>query len=343
MVARPEEPVSTARERRSRERPTPSVVRRLAASQQGWLDAVGDALQPRIRAFVSERPGLRNVLDGRWLGAPLHPVLTDVPIGAWTAAVLLDRVERDDDRARLHAADGALAVGIAAAVPAALHAQISPKVIETFQVGPNVYVRALAVEPARGALWVGTSAGLNEVDLESGKLRATLTRREGLASEQVFAIAIDAQGYKWIGTGAGGASRYRDGSIKTYFPMHGLADYRVFSFAQDARGAMWMGTLAGASRLERLSGKFTTYAKELVNEWVYGLAVDPKGQVWFATEGGVSMFDGSAWRAWTQADGLGAPRTERGNYILAVHAGKDGAIWAGTCTRTTAPIPSGRS
>src|SRR5262249_28891940 len=38
-----------------------------------------------------------------------------------------------------------------------------PKVIETFQVGPSVYVRALAVEPARGTLWVGTSAGLNEV------------------------------------------------------------------------------------------------------------------------------------------------------------------------------------
>jgi ligand-binding sensor domain-containing protein len=224
-----------------------------------------------------------------------------------------------------------------AVVPGLVLAQGTPRVIETFQVGPTVYVRALAVEPARGALWVGTSAGLNEVDLESGKLRSTFTRRDGLASEQVFALAIDAQGYKWIGTGAGGASRYRDGSFKTYFPMHGLADYRVFSFAQDARGAMWMGTLAGASRLERSSGKFTTYAKQLVNEWVYGLAVDPKGQVWFATEGGVSMFDGKTWRAWTQADGLGAPRSEhgnspreRGNYTLAVHAGKDGAIWAGT-------------
>jgi ligand-binding sensor domain-containing protein len=223
-----------------------------------------------------------------------------------------------------------LALWLAIAVPAAAHAQAAPKVIETFQVGPAVYVRALAVEPARGALWVGTSAGLNEVDLASGKLRASFTRRDGLASEQVFAIAIDAQGYKWIGTGAGGASRYRDGSFKTYFPLHGLADFRVFSLAQDARGAMWMGTLAGASRLDRASGKFSTYARELVNQWVYGVAVDPKGRVWFATEGGVSMYDGSAWRAWTQADGLGAPRAERGNYILAVHSSKDGTIWAGT-------------
>ena len=72
-------------------------------------------------------------------------------------------------------------------VPGLALAQGKPRVIETFQVGPTVYVRALAVEPARGALLVGTSAGLNEVDLESGKLRSTFTRRDGLASEQVFA------------------------------------------------------------------------------------------------------------------------------------------------------------
>jgi ligand-binding sensor domain-containing protein len=219
---------------------------------------------------------------------------------------------------------------LALAVPGVSIAQTNPRVIETFQVGPTVYVRALAVEPARGTLWVGTSAGLNEVDLASGKLRATLTRRDGLASEQVFALAVDSQGYKWIGTSAGGVSRYRDGSFKTYFPMHGLADYRVFSVAQDARGAVWMGTLAGASRLDRASGKFATYAKELVNEWVYGIAVDAKGQVWFATEGGISMFDGKRWRAWTQADGLGVARAERGNYILSVHAAEAGSIWAGT-------------
>lgn len=235
------------------------------------------------------------------------------------------------------------------AVSLHVHAQGKPRVLETFQVGPSVYVRALAIEPARGALWVGTSSGLNEVDLQSGKLRATFTRKEGLASEQVFAIAIDAQGYKWIGTGSGGASRYRqdDGerAWKTYFPMHGLADYRVFSLGNDGRGGLWMGTLAGASRLDRATGKFTTYSKELVNQWVYGIAADPKGRVWFATEGGVSMFDGKTWRAWTQADGVGMPNPGHAagagpdapgskafnrNYIFAVHAARDGAIWAGT-------------
>lgn len=36
------------------------------------------------------RPPVRNFLDGVWLEAPLHPGLTDVLVGAWTTALLLD-------------------------------------------------------------------------------------------------------------------------------------------------------------------------------------------------------------------------------------------------------------
>src|SRR5437762_11971476 len=33
---------------------------------------------------------IRNFLNGTWLGEPLHVVLTDVPIGAWTVAIAFD-------------------------------------------------------------------------------------------------------------------------------------------------------------------------------------------------------------------------------------------------------------
>jgi nitrite reductase/ring-hydroxylating ferredoxin subunit len=56
---------------------------------------------------------VRDVLDGVWLGNPLHPALTDVPIGAWTAAAALDVIGSD-------AADDVLAIGVLAAVPTAL-------------------------------------------------------------------------------------------------------------------------------------------------------------------------------------------------------------------------------
>jgi nitrite reductase/ring-hydroxylating ferredoxin subunit len=74
------------------------------------LDALADPVQGAVKA--APKP-LRDALDGVWLGAPLHPALTDVPLGAWTAAAALDA-------AGSRAADGALLVGVVGALPAAL-------------------------------------------------------------------------------------------------------------------------------------------------------------------------------------------------------------------------------
>ncbi|MBL8289087.1 MAG: regulator [Rubrivivax sp.] len=232
------------------------------------------------------------------------------------------------------------------------------KVKDAFEVGPRVYVRALTVEPRRAALWVGTSAGVHQVDLASGKLRNTFTRKEGLANEYVFAVGLTRDGTKWFGTNAGGVSRYRDGQWKTFFPMHGLADYWVYSFAQQRNGDLWIGTWAGVNKVDGRTGRFSTYVKELVNEWVYGLSVDAQDRVWFGTEGGVSMYDGKRWQSWTHKDGLGAandenlpfsantglgtrtrhdlsvsaegPATYNPNYVFCILAAADGSIWAGT-------------
>ena len=127
----------------------------------------------------------------------------------------------------------------------------------------------------------------------------------------MFAIGIDPDANKWFGTNAGGMSRYKEGNWKTYFPMHGLADYWVYAFANDQDGGLWIGTWAGANYLNRETGEFKTYIKELVNEWVYGLAVDDENRIWFGTEGGVSMFDKNTWQSWSHEDGMGAENVEK--------------------------------
>lgn len=185
-----------------------------------------------------------------------------------------------------------------------------PKVLDRFEVGQNVYVRALKVEHEANGIWVGTSAGVHEISLQDNSVRQTFTREEGLANEYVFAVGIDHKGNKWFGTNSGGVSRYKDGDWKTFFPMHGLADYWVYAFDSQKDGTLWIGTWAGANKVDPKTGEFTTYIRELVNEWVYGLAVDSQDRVWFGTEGGISRFDGSQWVSWTHADGLGAANSE---------------------------------
>ena len=233
-----------------------------------------------------------------------------------------------------------------------------PQIMEVFEVGPTVYVRSLAIEAATHRLWVGTSLGVNEIDLENSSLVNTFTRDDGLANEYIFAIGIDADGYKWFGTNAGGMSRYKEGDWKTYFPMHGLADYWIYSFANDHDGGLWIGTWAGANYLNRETNEFKTYVKELINEWVYGISVDSKGAVWFGTEGGVSRYDGNTWTSWDHEDGIGGDNadalpfsrntglgtrsrhdlgilsggkpTYNPNYVFSILADHEDTIWAGT-------------
>jgi len=233
-----------------------------------------------------------------------------------------------------------------------------PEVLESFEVGKNVYVRSLTADIENKSLWVGTSVGVLEIDLASSEVQHSFTRADGLANEYVFAIGIDRLGYKWFGTNAGGVSRYKNGKWKTFFPMHGLADYWIYAFAEQKNGSFWIGTWAGANKVDLESMQFTTYYKELINEWVYAIDVDSKDRVWFGTEGGVSMLDGDEWRHWTHKDGMGAGNTAdlpissntglgtrsrhdlntvvnglesyNPDYVFALHIAPDDSVWVGT-------------
>lgn len=62
-------------------------------------------------------PRRRRLLLGEWLGHAVHPLLTDVPIGAWTSAVLLDLSGR---RGARESARFLIGAGLATAVPTAV-------------------------------------------------------------------------------------------------------------------------------------------------------------------------------------------------------------------------------
>jgi nitrite reductase/ring-hydroxylating ferredoxin subunit/uncharacterized membrane protein len=68
---------------------------------------VGKSVQPRV---------VRNVLSGTYLGHPAHPMLTDLPIGAWSMSALLDLVGGAKSE---RAADLLVGVGVLGAIPTA--------------------------------------------------------------------------------------------------------------------------------------------------------------------------------------------------------------------------------
>ena len=96
-----------------------------AIDRQHWLEPVADQLQNTVAdAFASQGETGKQVEDflhGKWLGHSLHSALTDVPIGAWTAAVVMDAIEAGTGREDLApGADAAIAVGLVGAVSSAV-------------------------------------------------------------------------------------------------------------------------------------------------------------------------------------------------------------------------------
>jgi nitrite reductase/ring-hydroxylating ferredoxin subunit/uncharacterized membrane protein len=89
------------------------LVNRIGRFKQ--LDRLGAPVASKVNELV--KPGrLKDLLSGTWVGHALHPVLTDVVIGSWTSAFLLDLIgERGQDPADL-----LIGAGVLSAVPTAV-------------------------------------------------------------------------------------------------------------------------------------------------------------------------------------------------------------------------------
>lgn len=128
---------------------------------------------------------LADLLHGTWLGHPLHPLLVEVPIGAWSLSALFDLMAvGTGSRQAAWTADALITAGVVTAVPAAmagamdysaakqeatssiaLHAIMNSAALGLFlaslaarrggQRGLGVGLSLTAVALAAGSAWVG--------------------------------------------------------------------------------------------------------------------------------------------------------------------------------------------
>jgi nitrite reductase/ring-hydroxylating ferredoxin subunit/uncharacterized membrane protein len=80
------------------------------------LDDAAKTIAAKIRGAIPQGP-FKDAISGTWLGHALHPLLTDVVIGSFTSATLLDLLGGDADG---KASERLIAIGIAAYGPTAL-------------------------------------------------------------------------------------------------------------------------------------------------------------------------------------------------------------------------------
>src|SRR5436189_5821796 len=97
---------------------TEGLVKRSA-----FLDPIAEKVQNIVNGFLIKEGAptpLKQFLNGVWLGHPLHPPVTDVPVGAWVTAAVLDLAGTVGFSKGLQTgADASIALGCAGAVGAA--------------------------------------------------------------------------------------------------------------------------------------------------------------------------------------------------------------------------------
>ena len=95
----------------------PEFIRNNVARLEGSASA--GRLAERVRPFAKKVGESRAgpVLRGEWLGHAAHPMLTDLPIGCWTSAMVLDLV---GGRSSRKAAQRLVGLGVLFVPPAAL-------------------------------------------------------------------------------------------------------------------------------------------------------------------------------------------------------------------------------
>lgn len=92
---------------------------------QDWLEPLETGLQRAVQVTFESAGGAgrktQNFLHGTWIGHPLHVILTDIPLGAWSAAMVFDAIDAGtgDDGFR-SAADACIGFGLLGALGAAV-------------------------------------------------------------------------------------------------------------------------------------------------------------------------------------------------------------------------------
>ena len=189
---------------------------------------------------------------------------------------------------------------------------------------------------SNGHLLIATRLGTYELDADGRLLREL--RDPSSASIDSYAVAEDASGAVWIGSGEAGVFRIAADGVTRQWRVRdqGLAGDAVRALQVGAANELWIGTLTGLSRLDTRTGdlrnwRYDPYGRVgLGAHRIEAIMLDRDGLVWVGTwANGVSLHDPA-----TSGFRLAAFRPDDPRYLprptaIAVASARDGKLWIG--------------
>jgi ligand-binding sensor domain-containing protein len=183
---------------------------------------------------------------------------------------------------------------------------------------------------------VGTGDGLGLFD---GKTWSVVTaEKTDLPYDAIHALAVNAQGDLWIGTGefygdgGGGLAKLK----KQFFQWmlyttenSEVPGDQILELAVDPQGNLWVGTVEN-NGVAMFDGEtwtvYTSKNSDLPRGSIAAIACDAQGTIWIGADGGgVAHFDGTAWTGYTTRN---SELPNNNVHALALDA--QGILWVGT-------------
>jgi ligand-binding sensor domain-containing protein/signal transduction histidine kinase len=187
----------------------------------------------------------------------------------------------------------------------------------------SVEIQTLCLD-RHGTLWIGTSGGGLSRWIE-GKIENVALPHQLIAPDSVTALAEDADGRLWIGTGAG-LSIWQDDRFVERPELAMLERASVRSLRRDSHGGMWIGT--GSQGLyafndQRLAESQGPAGNERIA--AYCLFEDSVSNLWASVGNGTVLCRRAGdWNCYTQTNGLPFA------YVTCLAQDSEGTLWAGS-------------
>lgn len=216
-------------------------------------------------------------------------------------------------------------------------AELHPQLGQPEHALPRSKINTLA-RADDGSVFVGTAAGLYQVDADGGRVtrRASPSDR---SNQEIRAIRV-AQGRVWIGTAGGlwetSASQPGPLVLKHHYDRE-LGDSRVTCIVPGGASELWVGTMTGLVRIDMASGSVSrlpinpTEKTTLPGGYVSSVLKDRKGQLWVATFGrGIQVQVGTGPHGLPIFERLSQHTGLPQNSVDAMLPDGDGNVWVST-------------
>ncbi len=227
-----------------------------------------------------------------------------------------------------------------------LHELLGPLNVDHIYDDPALAIRAHITkiyQDKSGILWFATNGyGVIRYD---GDSTVYISRKDGLASDEVRAITEDKNGSVWFGT-SGGVTQYDPGdgsnpiwrTYQNFTESDGLVSNDVLSMLTDRQGKIWIGTSNGVSQLDpsTLNGAgsavFTAFALPEMESplAVQDIMEDSKGKIWFGTNHGAFIYDPSVGKGQKSVTHISERNGLCDNQVNSIIEDRSGIYWFAT-------------